>query len=57
MAKATITPLMANVAMTAQNVPAPPAVVLEYKPAVKRTAPVKATLKLPRQRQAIAAAR
>jgi len=57
MAKAAITPLKPSAAMTAQGVAAPQAVVLEYKPVVKRTAPVKATLKLPRQRQAIAAAR
>ena len=57
MAKAGLTPLKANVVMTAETVASPQGVVLAYKPANKRPAPVKATLKMPRQRQAIAAAR
>ena len=40
-----------------ETVAAPAAVVLPYKPAVKRPAPAKATLRMPRQRQALAAAR
>jgi hypothetical protein len=46
-----------NVTMTAETVAAPPAVILPYKAAAKRSAPVKATLKLARSRQAVAAAR
>ena len=42
--------------MTAETVATPHAVVLPYK-ATKRTAPVKATLKMARSRQAVAAAR
>jgi hypothetical protein len=57
MVKAAITPLRANAAMTAETVAAPQGVVLPYKPASKRPAAVKATLKMPRQRQALAAAR
>jgi len=56
MAKAAIAPMKSNGTMVAEAV-ATPAVVLEYKPASKRPAPLKATLKMPRQRQAIAAAR
>jgi len=41
----------------ADTVAAPAAVVLQYKPATRRPAPVRATLKMPRQRQAVAAAR
>jgi len=61
MAKAAIAPMKSNGTMVAEAVAATQAVVLEYKPASKRTAPLKATLKatlkMPRQRQAIAAAR
>ncbi len=57
MAKAALKPLKANGAMVAETVAAPQGVVLEYKPATKRPAAVKATLKMPRQRQAVAAAR
>ena len=57
MAKAAIKPLKANARMTAETVAAPHAIVLAYKPATKAPAPLKATLKMPRQRQAIAAAR
>ena len=57
MVKAAMKPLKANGAMTAETVASPQGVVLAYKPASKRPAPVKATLKMPRQRQAIAAAR
>ena len=56
MAKAALAPLMAERTMAADAV-APQAVVLPYKPANKRPVPVKATLKMPRQRQALAAAR
>jgi len=57
MAKAAIAPMKSNGTMVAEAVAATQAVVLEYKPASKRPAPLKATLKMPRQRQAIAAAR
>ena len=57
MAKAAIAPMKANGTMVAEAVAATQAVVLEYKPASKRPAPLKATLKMPRQRQALAAAR
>jgi RNA polymerase sigma factor for flagellar operon FliA len=43
--------------MTAETVAAPHAVVLPYKASAKRPVPVKATLKLARSRQAVAAAR
>ena len=54
MAKAAIKPLKSNAAMTAETVAGPPAVVLPYKLAGKL---VKARLKMPRERQAVAAAR
>jgi hypothetical protein len=54
MAKASIKPAQAT--MTAEFDAAPQAVVLAYKPANKRPAAMKA-LKMPRQRQQIAAAR
>jgi RNA polymerase sigma factor for flagellar operon FliA len=57
MAKAAMKPVTANPAMTAQVVAPPQAVVLAYKPAIKRPALVKSALKMPRTRQAIAAAR
>jgi RNA polymerase sigma factor for flagellar operon FliA len=57
MAKAAIKPLKVNATMMAEKVAAPQAVVLAYKPANKRPASGKATLKMPRERQAIAAAR
>jgi hypothetical protein len=50
-------PMKANPACTAETVASPQAVVLAYKPARKRTAQVKGTLQMPRQRQATAAAR
>jgi RNA polymerase sigma factor FliA len=56
MAKAEIMPLKADATCTAETVVNMPAVVLPYKPAAKRTAQ-KATLRMPRQRQAVAAAR
>jgi len=56
MATAAIKPLNVNAAMIAEKV-APQAVVLAYKPANRRTASAKATLKMPRERQAVAAAR
>ncbi len=46
-----------DVTMTAETVAAPSAVVLPYKAAAKRLMPLKATLKLTRSRQAVAAAR
>ena len=57
MAKAALKPLKANRTITAETVAAPQAIVLPYTPANKRPAPLKATLKMPRQRQATAAAR
>ena len=41
----------------AETIASPPAVVLQYKPTQRRPAPVRAALKMPRQRQAVAAAR
>ena len=43
--------------MTAETVATSHGVLLPYKPVNKKPAPVKAALGLPRQRQAIAAAR
>ena len=40
-----------------ETIPSPTAVVLPYKPAATRTAPARATLKMGRPRQAVAAAR
>ena len=61
MAKAALKPLKANLTITAETVAAPQAIVLPYTPASKRPATLKAalkaTLKMPRQRQATAAAR
>lgn len=57
MAKAAMVPLKANTSYTAETVASPRAVVLTYKAASKRPAPVKATPRMPRQRQAMAAAR
>jgi RNA polymerase sigma factor for flagellar operon FliA len=57
MAKAGMIPLKANTTYTAETVASPQAVVLAYKAAGKRPAPAKATLRMPRPRQAIAAAR
>ena len=54
---ATMVPMKADPSYTAETVASPQAVVLAYKPASKRPAPVKASLRMPRQRQAIAAAR
>jgi RNA polymerase sigma factor FliA len=42
---------------SAETIASPHAVVLAYKPAVRRPVPAKATLKLARQRQAVAASR
>jgi RNA polymerase sigma factor for flagellar operon FliA len=47
----------ADPTVTAETIASIPAVVLPYKPVVVRTKAVKATLKMPRQRPAIAAAR
>ena len=57
MTGAEMVPMKANPAYIAKTVAPPHAVVLAYKPAGKRPAPVKATLRMPRQRQAMAAAR
>ena len=58
MAKAgAMVPMKANTSYTAETVASTQAVVLPYKPANKRPAPVKASLRMPRQRQAMAAAR
>jgi hypothetical protein len=54
MAKAAIKPVKANAAITAETVTALQAVVLPYKPVSKS---VKATLRMRRERQSIAAAR
>ena len=59
MAKASVkmVPLVANATFTAETVASPQGVVLAYKPANTRPALAKATLRMPRQRQAIAASR
>ena len=56
MAKANLVPLKADATMTAEKVAPTPAVVLPYKRAAKKPAPVKA-LKVSRQNHAVAAAR
>jgi RNA polymerase sigma factor for flagellar operon FliA len=50
-------PMKANPSYTAETIASPRAVVLAYKLASKRPAPVKAALRMPRQRPAIAAVR
>jgi hypothetical protein len=57
MAKAAMVPLKANTAYTAETVAAPPAVVMAFKPASKKAVPVRASLRMPRDRQPMAAAR
>jgi RNA polymerase sigma factor FliA len=57
MAKAPMVPMKADPSFTAETVATPPAVVMAFKPAPKKTVAVKASLRLPRQRQAIAVAR
>jgi RNA polymerase sigma factor for flagellar operon FliA len=58
MAKAAMVPLKANPAYTSETVAAPPAVVMAFKPASKKPAAMKASLRMPRQqRQALAVAR
>ena len=57
MAKAPRMPIKADSPVTAQTVAAPPAVVMAFKPAAKKAVAVKASLRMPRQRQAIAVAR
>jgi len=57
MAKAQLVRLKPDATMIAETVAAPHSVVLPYKSAAKRPAPAKATLKMPRTRQAVAAAR
>jgi RNA polymerase sigma factor for flagellar operon FliA len=57
MAKAELMPLKANQSFVAETVAAPQAVVMAFKPSSKKPAPVKASLRLPRQRQPMAAAR
>src|SRR5207244_2819320 len=56
MAKASMVPMKANTAFTAETA-APQAVVMAFTPARRKPAPVKTSLRLPRQRQALAAAR
>ena len=56
MAKAPMVPLKANTTFTAETA-APQAMVMAFKPAVKKPAPIQAPLRMPRQRQAMAAAR
>ncbi len=57
MAKAPMVPLKANSAHTAETVAASPAVVMAFKPASKKAVQVKASLRMPRHRQPMAAAR
>jgi hypothetical protein len=57
MAKAPMVSLKANPSYTSETVAAPPAVVMAFKPASKKSVPVKAALRIPRQRQVMAAAR
>jgi hypothetical protein len=52
-----MTTLKASQSFVAETVASPQAVVMAFKAAGKKPAPVKASLRLPRQRQAIAAAR
>jgi hypothetical protein len=56
MAKAPMVPMRAAAAYTPETL-APQAVVMAFKPSSKRPAPVKASLRIPRQRQPMAAAR
>ena len=58
MATAEMTPVRANQSfVAAETVASPQAVVMAFKPVVRKAAPAKATLRVPRQRQAMAAAR
>ena len=57
MAKAELMPLKANQSFVAETVASPQAVVMAFKPTGRKAAPAKATLRVPRQRQAMAAAR
>jgi RNA polymerase sigma factor FliA len=57
MAKAPMAPMKADPSFTAETVATPPAVVMAFKPAPKKTVAVKASLRMPPQRQAIAVAR
>ena len=50
-------PVMAKARIVSETVASPHGVVLPYKPAAKRATPARATLKMPVQRQAMAAAR
>ena len=50
-------PLTANTTYTSETVANPQAVVMAFKPASRKPAPMKGSLRMPRQRQAIAAAR
>jgi hypothetical protein len=54
MAKA---PINVKPSYTPETLAALPAVVMAFKPAIKKPAPLKAALRMPRQRQAMAAAR
>src|SRR4051812_13308967 len=57
MAKAPMVAVKANPGYTAETAAAPHAVVMAFKPASKKPAAIKAPMRIPRQRQAIAAAR
>jgi RNA polymerase sigma factor FliA len=57
MAKAELVAMKADPTMTAEKVASTQAVVLPYKRVAKKAVPAKAALKMPRQRQAVAAAR
>ena len=50
-------PMKANTTFTAETVASPQSVVMPFKASSKRPAPAKATLRMPRQRQQMAAAR
>jgi len=56
MAKAPMVAMKAHTAFTAET-PAPQAVVMTFTPGVRKPAPVKTSLRMPRQRQALAVAR
>jgi hypothetical protein len=57
MAKASMVPLKANPACISETVAAPQAVVMAFKPATRKAAIVKPSLRIPRHRQPMAAAR
>jgi RNA polymerase sigma factor FliA len=57
MAKAPMVPMKAGPSYAAEMVASPQAVVMAFKPVNKKPAPVKTSLRMPRHRQAMAAAR